>query len=185
MSKQNPRKWSEKEIEFLVENYSKYPRQFFIEYFKCDLFELDTQRKKLGLRKFSQVKWHEKEIQFLKKYFPKYGGKWCAEKLGRRSFHATHKMAEKLGLKIDWKYNYTDAEGYIVLCHNRNKKILEHRYVMEQHLGRKLKPTELVHHIDGNKKNNDISNLELTTRKDHINTHRQSLLDGMKNRFKI
>lgn len=39
--------------------------------------------------------------------------------------------------------------------------ILEHRLVMEQHLGRYLEPTEVVHHIDGNPRNNDISNLKL------------------------
>ena len=36
-----------------------------------------------------------------------------------------------------------------------------HRYTMEQHLGRFLKPKEVVHHIDGNKSNNHISNLFL------------------------
>ncbi len=41
------------------------------------------------------------------------------------------------------------------------KYILEHRHVMEQHLGRYLKPKEVVHHIDGNKTNNDIGNLQL------------------------
>lgn len=38
---------------------------------------------------------------------------------------------------------------------------LEHRIVMEKHIGRKLKYEERIHHIDGNKKNNDISNLVL------------------------
>ena len=41
------------------------------------------------------------------------------------------------------------------------KYILEHRYVMEQHIGRYLKPEEVVHHIDKDPSNNDISNLEL------------------------
>jgi len=39
--------------------------------------------------------------------------------------------------------------------------ILEHRYVMEQHLGRLLYRDENIHHKDGNRLNNDISNLEL------------------------
>lgn len=37
----------------------------------------------------------------------------------------------------------------------------EHRVLMEQMLGRELMPGEIVHHKDGNKLNNDLSNLEL------------------------
>lgn len=39
--------------------------------------------------------------------------------------------------------------------------IHEHRYVMEQKIGRFLLTDENVHHIDGNKINNDPNNLEL------------------------
>ncbi len=47
----------------------------------------------------------------------------------------------------------------------------EHRVVMEKHLGRKLTFQDVVHHIDGNKKNNAIENLELTTRQKHMPIH--------------
>lgn len=39
--------------------------------------------------------------------------------------------------------------------------ILEHRYVMEQKIGRLLLPSEVVHHRDGNTQNNHPDNLEL------------------------
>lgn len=41
--------------------------------------------------------------------------------------------------------------------------ILEHRLVMAEFLGRSLEKWETVHHIDGDKQNNDISNLQLRT----------------------
>lgn len=51
--------------------------------------------------------------------------------------------------------------------------ILEHRYVMSEHLGRLLLKEELVHHIDGNKLNNAIVNLELTNLSDHRRIHNE------------
>lgn len=46
-----------------------------------------------------------------------------------------------------------------------------HRLIMEAHLGRELDVNEIVHHIDGNPSNNEISNLELVSRGDHTRTH--------------
>ena len=46
-----------------------------------------------------------------------------------------------------------------------------HRVIMEDHLCRKLKATEIVHHIDGNKGNNNISNLKVIDRPKHATTH--------------
>lgn len=47
-----------------------------------------------------------------------------------------------------------------------------HRIVAEQMLGRPLKKGEVVHHIDGNKRNNDPSNLMVfKTQADHARWH--------------
>jgi len=52
---------------------------------------------------------------------------------------------------------------------NGTKYILEHRYLMECHLGRYLDPHEVVHHIDGNTSNNELANLQLfSSQSEHI-----------------
>lgn len=49
----------------------------------------------------------------------------------------------------------------------------EHRYLMQQHVGRQLDRFELVHHKDHNKRNNSIDNLEIVTPKEHALIHLQ------------
>lgn len=60
---------------------------------------------------------------------------------------------------------YVTSNGYVKIRQDdvigRDKWMLEHRYVMEQMLGRKLLRTENIHHKDGNKQNNHPDNLEL------------------------
>lgn len=64
--------------------------------------------------------------------------------------------------------------GYIKIFDiPRKKYILEHRLIMEQHIGRELYPDEDVHHIDSNKTNNNLDNLILfPSRSAHIKFHR-------------
>jgi len=59
-----------------------------------------------------------------------------------------------------------------------------HREAMEKKLGRKLKPGEVVHHKDENKRNNDPNNLELKTESTHGKYHYNKQSDQWKFNFK-
>jgi hypothetical protein len=171
------KEWSDEDTLFVKNNYlkmgvneiaSKVNRSYSSVRYKAQL---------LGIKKYTHKEWTETEVHFLKDNYPDKLGYYCSEKL-ERSFQAVHKMAQKLNLKPNWKHWSIDSLGYKVLTHDKDNKIHEHRYVMESFLGRKLSSDEIIHHKDKNKLNNDISNLEIVSRSEHINIHRDDLNQG-------
>ena len=64
-----------------------------------------------------------------------------------------------------------DNYGYIQIYIGNNKYITEHRLNMEKFIGRNLKKTEHIHHLNGNKLDNRIRNLIVITNSDHNKIH--------------
>jgi hypothetical protein len=78
------------------------------------------------------------------------------------------KMQGEFGEKNrNWKGGFTNIKGYVYIYMPKHPNADTkgyypyHRYIMEQHLGRFLDKSEVVHHIDENILNNDINNLKL------------------------
>ena len=105
-----------------------------------------------------------------------------SEKLGK------HMIGKKREFSENWKANMAAARrkhvdltakgtskktgGYVVITRGANKHRTEHAVIMEQKIGRRLMPDEVVHHMDGNKHNNSIDNLVIMTRAEHTSMHR-------------
>lgn len=74
-----------------------------------------------------------------------------------------------------WRGGVFNDNGYKrinqYLGNGKRRMPLQHDVVMEKHIGRKLRPEEVVHHVDRNRSNNDIDNLELLTRREHSHLH--------------
>jgi len=92
---------------------------------------------------------------------------WCCAHYGRAKKHGDPQahipIRDGSGCK---------ASGYLMFS-IKKKKVLAHRLIMEQHLGRPLLPfpLEIVHHINGDPLDNRIENLQLKSQSSHIKEH--------------
>lgn len=102
-------------------------------------------------------------------------GKLSASKGKKRTFTTEWKANLKASLlkrgELYSKGISVKPSGYLEYTRGINKFRGVHVVVMENNIGRRLRKNEVVHHIDHNKLNNNISNLQLMTNSEHASLH--------------
>ena len=83
-----------------------------------------------------------------------------------RSYRGPKKNYKPFVMIGGYRYIYMPDHPY---CTNRY--VAEHRIVMEKHLGRYLTDNEVVHHLNGDKTDNNIGNLIVLSISDHSKLH--------------
>ena len=126
---------------------------------------------------FKRTKKHiENNRKSLKKYykthFPPNKGKHHSEE-------TKEKISKILSIRMiginnpNWKNGVSKtSSGYIKIYSPNHpfrikQYVLQHRLIMERHLGRYLNSKEIVHHINGNPTDNRLKNLCLMQKKEH------------------
>ena len=101
----------------------------------------------------------------------------------KHGLHIRTKSENQTGDNNNNSYNpnpiYT-KDGYVEIW-DGEKRELEHRFVMKEHLKRELLGTEIIHHINGIKDDNRLVNLKIVTSSSHRKEHKLPKEEWSKN----
>ena len=131
-------------------------------------------KNEIGIKEYSHIKWTDEIIKDIIEFYPKEGVNYITDKYNLPK-SAVYKKAQSLKIK-SMKENkiFHHSSGYLAIS-IEGKAMLYHRFVYQKYYDVILSKDDIIHHIDGNKHNNEISNLKLTNRGDHLLEHQKEL----------
>ena len=152
--------WTDAEIEFLKEHRNK-PNAWIAKRLGRTNGAVTAARNRTGILRYGQhMPWTPEEDEILRASMDRLKRAELYRILPYRSPFSISARLDKLGMRRKNRKGFTYRFGYKSV-YEKGRPLLEHRVIMEKHIGRKLKRREEVHHVDGDKKNNDIKNLDL------------------------
>lgn len=176
---------------YLKENYLIKTKKELASATGLTYYQVEYYLRKLKLTKYKNKLWTDEEDAIMKQYYKSpVPYELLYKLLPDRTYTSICKRAQTLGLNKDLyersKRIYHDKQyGYVFYRPARNKnnptKIALHRKIWIATYG-EIPEGYIVHHIDGNKLNNDIKNLCLMTRSEHMKHHWNGIV---KTRLKV
>lgn len=158
---------------YFKENYLIKTKKQMADELNLTYHQVDCRLRKLNLRKHTNNKWTKEEIEILKRYYPiKTSKEELLEMLPNHRWAGIQRQASKLGCIREWDYTYISVQGYLIDCSDRKNKKEIHRQIYEKYHNVKLTSNDIIHHIDGNKLNNNPENLICLSRAEHVRLHK-------------
>jgi len=155
-------KWTEKETSDLIKLYSKLTNKELLTYFNRTRESISHKASRLEIYKTQKIEFKNRS------------------------------MANNKGNLVNWENGNKIKGGYILTIgrlrskgKRRSSYTGEHILVMENHLGRELKKGEIVHHLNNNRSDNGIENLELMTQSQHASLHNKERIWLKKSKDKL
>jgi hypothetical protein len=154
--------WSSEEKEKFIRMYPYLSNEDLSKIFKRSISSIQHKATRLKLEK-------DKEVNSIIRGKSREGEKSANWNGGKKTTRKGHVLILKK------EHPLADKNGYV----------LEHRYLMCEHLGRILNKNEVVHHINGIKTDNQIENLIVMTNAEHTILHHTGLKRSNETRNKI
>ena len=175
MTPQNSgKRYSKEDIEFIKNNYDKMSVKELAKKLKRTPKSVRTKIERLGislsdLERNKPYQWSDEDIEILKEnyHLPDHE---IQELLPEFSVSAITRKRLDLGLRKHTYEPYVNGEYYQRF--ENGERVWVHKEEASKKIGRELKPKERVHHVDGNKLNNNHENLFVCkNRKHHGKVH--------------